>query len=136
MSSSVDARSRGAPDPRAGLRGAEAAFGLCARSSRNVQGSSSAPCASANRSYSCDERGTHSVRHTSSSTAPLAALDLAEAVIVNAQPEHVPMICREVIAQLTSAGLPARAVPLTRLRSHLGPRGTPDLRGFPRRTTQ
>ena len=49
--------------------------------------------------------------------AALAALDLAEALTVNGEPEQVPMICHEVIAQLTRAGLAHYAVPaLTLLR--------------------
>jgi hypothetical protein len=43
--------------------------------------------------------------------AALAALDLAEALVANAQPERVPAICHEVIAQLTNAGLAMQAIP-------------------------
>lgn len=43
--------------------------------------------------------------------AALAALDLADALIVNGQPEQVPMICGEAIAYLTKAGLTERALP-------------------------
>lgn len=41
----------------------------------------------------------------------LAALDLAEALVVNKEPEQVPMICRDVIAHLTDAGLAVQAIP-------------------------
>jgi len=41
----------------------------------------------------------------------LAALDLADALIVNGEVEHVPTICREVIRLLSDAGLAARALP-------------------------
>lgn len=43
--------------------------------------------------------------------AALAALDLADALVANQQPGQVPMICREVIAQLTEAGLAMQAIP-------------------------
>ena len=42
--------------------------------------------------------------------AALAALDLAEALLGNGQPSEVPAICRQVIAQLTNAGLSTRAI--------------------------
>lgn len=43
--------------------------------------------------------------------AALAALDLAEALLANEEPNSVPAICREVIAQLTTAGMAPRAIP-------------------------
>ena len=43
--------------------------------------------------------------------AALAALDLADALLVSGQPEQVPAICREAIAYLTDAGLTEQALP-------------------------
>ncbi|HEV7240812.1 MAG TPA: hypothetical protein VGQ36_16350 [Thermoanaerobaculia bacterium] len=40
----------------------------------------------------------------------LAALDLAEALLANEQPDQVPMICHDVIAQLTKAGMTSYAI--------------------------
>jgi hypothetical protein len=43
--------------------------------------------------------------------AALAALDLAEALLANEEPEDVPRICHEVIEHLTTAGMAPRAIP-------------------------
>lgn len=43
--------------------------------------------------------------------AALAALDLAEALMANEQPDQVTTICKHVVEQLTTAGLPAQAMP-------------------------
>lgn len=49
--------------------------------------------------------------------AALAALDLADALLLDGQPEEVPTICDEAIAHLTQAGLTEDAYPaLTHLR--------------------
>jgi tetratricopeptide (TPR) repeat protein len=47
--------------------------------------------------------------------AALAALDLAEALVVQEEPAQIPMICHEVITQLTTAGLASQALPALRL---------------------
>lgn len=43
--------------------------------------------------------------------AALVALDLADALLVNGEPEQVAAICHEAIAYLTNAGLTERALP-------------------------
>ncbi len=47
--------------------------------------------------------------------AALAALDLAGALVLQEEPAQIPMICREVITQLTAAGLASQALPALRL---------------------
>lgn len=42
--------------------------------------------------------------------AGMAALELAEALLVVGQPDEVPAICREVITQFTRAGMASRAI--------------------------
>lgn len=42
--------------------------------------------------------------------AALTALDLAEALLANQEPDQVPMICHDVVAQLTKAGMASRAI--------------------------
>lgn len=65
--------------------------------------------------------------------AALAALDLAEALVANEEPEQVPMLCHEVIAQLTNAGLAAQAIPALSLLREAAAMGRAS-RAFIRRT--